>query len=660
MRLTLRTKIAIFVTLIIFIFSGISTYFFVSQHKRHIEEEFISRGNTLSYLLSKIAAEGLAAEKLDLINRASFIIKETDVIRADVYTELWDIVESYSSEKKERPLHSEAVNHFSDSDTTLFIKHNNEYDFYQKVLFQPFEGAHPIHVGFVVVDLSMSRMQKTIDSMIKTNILTSLMITFIAVLALNILIRRLIGKPVMDLHNSVMMFKDGFVHEIKTSYSSDEIGDLARKFNEMSKAVREKEDKLVESERNIASIFERVEHAIFRLDKDGSIIKANGKFQEIFGENAERLCDVLMGNKTVHDYFGKEGFKNKVKLEEKVVGKKGEELVVLLSIYPDIDDKSGLKGFDGYMLNITDRKKAENNIRLASKVMESTTEGIFIMDRNFSIQIANPAFTDITGFAINEVIGRSPDILSPGRHFPEHPHCKIWASVKENNFFQGEVWNRRKNGEAYPAQLSVNTIRDESGEASYYVGVFTDITQRKLFEDHLKSIAHYDVLTGLPNRALFNDRLSHSITLAHRTGQRLALLYLDLDGLKQVNDTLGHETGDLLLQEVSHRLKGCVRESDTVARIGGDEFNIILLNIKDAHDAAVPVSRNILSAINKPFNFKGNECKVGISIGISLYPEDGSDASTLIKNADTAMYHVKNSGKNNYRLFSSEMNDAEI
>jgi len=507
-----------------------------------------------------------------------------------------------------------------------------------------------------MVDLSTSGMEKAIDNMIKTNILISWITTVIAVLILNILIGRIIGKPIMDIHSSVRKFQEGTVPEIKTSHSPDEIGDLAREFNEMSRAVKEKENLLIESERNITSLFERVEHAIFRLDKDGNIIKTNRKFNELFGEKIERLCDIFIGEKRIRDYFENMDFANRVKIEEKVIGKNGEELIVLLSLYPDMDyreDTKHLIGFDGYMLNITERKKAEENIRLSARVMESAMEGVFITDRGLNIQKVNPAFTDITGFTINDVIGRNADVLSVGLDNPEYPRCQIWADVKKNNLYQGEVWNRRKNGEVYPAWLSISSIKDETGEAAYYVGIFTDITQRKLFEDHLKKIAHYDILTGLPNRALFNELLIHAVEQAKRDQKKLAVMFLDLDNFKAVNDAYGHAIGDMLLQEVAQRLKECIRQSDTVSRLSGDEFAVILNQIGEISNA-VFIAQKIILDNSHPFYPGGNEIKTGVSIGISLYPEDSSDAETLLENADSAMYLAKNSGKNNYRFFQKE------
>ncbi len=299
--------------------------------------------------------------------------------------------------------------------------------------------------------------------------------------------------------------------------------------------------------------------------------------------------------------------------------------------------------------DITARRYAERRMRLAAKVMESTLDGIFITDKDFLIIEINRAFTDITGFAYSEVKGKMMDSMAAG-DYEVSRYREIMANVRETGFYQGEVWNRRKSGEVYAAWLTISTIKDDGGRAVNYAGVFTDITQRKLVEEHLKKMAHYDVLTGLPNRTLFNDRLEHAIAESIRDHGKLALLFIDLDRFKPINDTLGHDIGDIVLTEIADRIKRCVRGSDTVARLGGDEFAVILEDLTNEHDA-VAVAAKILEAIGRPLYPQGHECSVGASIGISIYPEHGLTAHDLLKNADIAMYAVKESGRNGYRVY---------
>jgi len=289
-------------------------------------------------------------------------------------------------------------------------------------------------------------------------------------------------------------------------------------------------------------------------------------------------------------------------------------------------------------------------MRLAASVMDATLEGIFVTDRDFRIIEINPAFSDITGLTLAEIKNEPPVILGAGL-YEEERYLEIQQTVRGGGFWQGEVWNRRKDGGVYAAWLNVSAIKDGAEHDNGYVGIFTDITQRKLVEEHLKKMAHYDVLTGLPNRALFLDRLAQALLRARREGGRAAVLFLDLDHFKPINDNLGHDAGDEILREMGERLRRCVRESDTVARLGGDEFTVILHQIEQETDA-VRIAEKILDGMRRPFYPKNVECRVGVSIGISIYPEHGQDLETLMKKADCAMYQAKEEEGNSYRLYS--------
>lgn len=302
--------------------------------------------------------------------------------------------------------------------------------------------------------------------------------------------------------------------------------------------------------------------------------------------------------------------------------------------------------------DITARRHAERRIRLAAKVMESTLEGIFITDSDFGIIETNQAFSDITGMSYEEVKGRTIEFMAAGDYETEK-YKGIMITVKDTGFYQGETWNRRKSGEVYVAWLTVSAIKNDNDKAVNYVGIFTDITQRKLVEEHLKRMAHYDVLTGLPNRALFNDRLEHAIVAAKRAHSKIAVMFIDLDKFKPINDALGHDIGDIVLAEIGDRLKKCVRESDTVARLGGDEFAIILHSLTSEDDAA-KIARKILESVGMPIYPQGHECSVGASIGIAIYPEHGANANDLVKSADIAMYNVKDGGRNGYEIFKGQ------
>jgi diguanylate cyclase (GGDEF)-like protein/PAS domain S-box-containing protein len=293
-----------------------------------------------------------------------------------------------------------------------------------------------------------------------------------------------------------------------------------------------------------------------------------------------------------------------------------------------------------------------------ASIFENTLEGISVTSTEGTIEKVNPGFTTITGYSAEEVIGKNPRILKSDRHDADF-YAKMWESVKTKGFWHGEVWNRKKNGEVYPEWLAITAIRDYKGDVSNYVAVFHDISELKHNEEQLKFQAFYDALTGLPNRVLFMDRLNTALIQAKRNKQQLAVLFLDLDNFKNVNDTLGHYAGDLMLIEVAHRLKKCAREEDTVARMSGDEFTIILQELSDEW-APAEVAERILQQFEKAFKIKGTEFYISASIGITYYPTDGTDTPTLIKNADMAMYKIKETGKNSYAFFTPEMQQAVV
>ncbi len=304
--------------------------------------------------------------------------------------------------------------------------------------------------------------------------------------------------------------------------------------------------------------------------------------------------------------------------------------------------------------DVTERKRLEDHMRLAATVFENTGEGLFITDDHHRIIHVNPAFTDLTGFQVEDVLGKTPRVLSSGRHSPDF-YDHMAEVLAKTGKWQGEIWNRRKTGEMFAEWLNIAAVRDEQDQLTNYVAVFSDITSRKQDEESLSYQANHDPLTRLPNRTLFQERLSRALTRANRAQSKVALLFIDLDYFKQVNDTLGHLAGDILLQQVAERLTSCVRQGDTVARLAGDEFTVILEDIAEAHDDAV-VAHKILTALASPFDLQGREGHISSSIGVALYPEDAGDPQTLVKLADAAMYRAKHQGRNACRFHSETIN----
>lgn len=303
--------------------------------------------------------------------------------------------------------------------------------------------------------------------------------------------------------------------------------------------------------------------------------------------------------------------------------------------------------------DITERKRTEEALRRAATVIENTREGVVITDPQGIIISVNPAFTEITGYSGQEALGRHIRLLRSGRHEAEF-YRRMWAGLRASGDWQGEVWNRRKNGEVYPQRLTINAVKDRDGRVVSYVGVFADISQLKLSQERLEYLAHHDPLTDLPNRLMFRERVEHAMQRARREDEYLAVLFLDLDRFKNVNDSLGHSVGDEVLKAVAERLQRVVREDDTLARQGGDEFTVLMEGLERPEQAA-PLADKIIQALREPFRVQAQEIFLGASIGISVYPSDGGDVESLLRNADAAMYQAKDSGRNTYWFYAEDM-----
>jgi diguanylate cyclase (GGDEF)-like protein/PAS domain S-box-containing protein len=310
------------------------------------------------------------------------------------------------------------------------------------------------------------------------------------------------------------------------------------------------------------------------------------------------------------------------------------------------------------LTDITRQRETEEELRLADKVFANSVEAIVITAADQRILRVNPAFCTATGYRPEEVIGRSPNLLRSERHDQAFFQA-MWRAIEKLGVWQGEVWNRRKDGTTFPEWLSISAVRDAGGRLSHYVGVLTDITERKAQEAQIAFLAHHDPLTSLPNRSLMLERLERRTLQSQRDKSRFALLFLDLDHFKHINDSLGHAVGDELLQEIARRLAECVRASDSVGRLGGDEFLILLADLAAAADAA-SVAEKIIAAMVPPFELDGHRLSTSISIGVAIFPGDGKDPEALMKNADTAMYHAKAGGRNTFRFFAESMNAAAM
>jgi diguanylate cyclase (GGDEF)-like protein/PAS domain S-box-containing protein len=320
---------------------------------------------------------------------------------------------------------------------------------------------------------------------------------------------------------------------------------------------------------------------------------------------------------------------------------------------------SGLADDITFALDNLDREQQQRiaaiKLEQAATVFEYSKEGIMVTDVDNKIVSVNRSFIEITGYSAEEIVGQDPKILSSGLQPPEF-YDSMWAVIAETGSWQGEVWDRRKNGEVYPEALTIIRVKNVEGAIINHLAIFSDISERKIAQERIQQLAHYDVLTGLPNRVLFSDRLEQAIISAQRNHTNIALLFLDIDRFKQINDTLGHGVGDRLLQNVGQRLLGCVREQDTVSRQGGDEFIVVLSDAGSA--GAELVAQKILQSIIQPYVIEQHDLRITASIGIAVYPDHAQDSESLIKYADVAMYQAKESGRNCYLSFHPAMNES--
>ena len=414
---------------------------------------------------------------------------------------------------------------------------------------------------------------------------------------------------------------------------------------------------IAERERFIRGITNAIPGMVANWDATLRCRFANNRYLEWFGKLPEELIDVV----TLRELLGEKLFAlNEPHIQGALAGVNQQFARIMTkpdgtvghtwaAYVPDLDSVGVVVGFFVLVTDVTPLKEAEAALELAASVYRSTDDGITVTDAHGTILSVNPAFTRITGYSAEEVLGENPRLLKSNRHDKAF-YAAMWQDINAKGRWEGELWNRRKNGDVYPERMVITAIFDAAGAAHRYVAVFNDITDLWRKDEHVRHLAFHDALTDLPNRTLLLERLDRQIAMSTREHRELAVMFLDLDGFKPVNDTLGHEVGDDVLKVVAQRLLTVVRQTDTVARLGGDEFVIILDNPMNRDEVAHIASR-ILATVNEPMSLRGKTAQVGTSIGIAMFPADGETPADLIKNADTAMYAAKVAGKKNYRFF---------
>ncbi|WP_054774186.1 EAL domain-containing protein, partial [Methylogaea oryzae] len=384
--------------------------------------------------------------------------------------------------------------------------------------------------------------------------------------------------------------------------------------------------------------------------RDQAAIQGENLFELIAPEFREPLYEMLKTELWVR------GFTREFELE--LLRRNGGRAPVILQLLLRHDSGGAPKEVLAVMRDLAEQRRSEQELRLSAGVFSQSQDAILVTDSNNDIVSVNPAFTRLTGYGLDEVLGRNPKLLQSGRQDAAF-YQAMWSAIQTDGHWQGEIWNRRKNGEVFPEWLSISTVRNDKGEIVNHIGIFSDISKLKAATEHIEFLAHYDPLTHLPNRLLLRDRVVQALAGRQRHGNRAAVLFLDLDRFKLINDSLGHAVGDALLVEVARRLSDSVRETDTVSRLGGDEFVVLLSEVRNG-DEAMQVAQKILRSMQEVFQVGIHQLAVTPSIGIALSPDDGEDFDTLLRNADAAMYTAKQDGRNSYVFFTPSMNAGAL
>ena len=433
----------------------------------------------------------------------------------------------------------------------------------------------------------------------------------------------------------------------------------------LEQLVEERTHDLAEREARLSTLFETIPDLIRVKSVDGVYLAVNSAFAKLLGHSKEELI-----GKTAEQFVGEELAKA-LHSDDMTALESGRPMVFeeWLTYASDSHQalfevlKVPMRTPDGQLIgvlgvgrDITERKQAEERLKLAATVYEKSSQSIMVTDAQGAIIAVNPGFERIHGYVEAEVLGKTPHILNSGRHDSVF-FQSMWHALNTTGQWQGEIWNRRKNGEIFPAWITINAIRNEDGSIDRYVELCSDFTKKKQAEDLIFQQANFDPLTGLANRHLFLDRLKQELNSASHLGLPMALMILNIDHFKDINDTLGHDMGDLMLKDTAERLKTCVRETDFIARLGSDEFTLILCAIEDI-GRIERVAQNVLHRIAEPYQLGQETVHVSASVGVTIFPDDANDAESLLKNADQAMYAAKKEGRNRRNYFMPSMQES--
>lgn len=552
-------------------------------------------------------------------------------------------------------------------DNTVFLSE----DPYQRVYV-----THPLfddgqHIN-ITIGIPLKNTFETIDTRLMTTTLILALIVLFFVGVSVWLIRKNVLIPIKTLLKSTTALAEGKEVDETSTKGSIELKKLQQRFAQMARTRLDAEKQLLESQNSLqasrdilASHIENTPLGCVTWDTDFICTDWNKSAELIFGyskeeaigKHASELVVPVELRHEINDVF-------EILVEgKKTVRKVNDNLTRLFETItcewystPILDFSGKVISVVSLVQDITVNKRLEDKLKLSASVFSHAREGIFITDSESNIIDVNKTFEDITGYSRSEVLGNKPSMFKSGKQSPEF-YENLWKSIINDGYWAGEVWNKRKNNEIYAQLLTVSAVKDDDGTIKNYIAIFSDISETKEQQYRLEQMAHYDVLTNLPNRTLLAERLDSALTQCKTNKNYAAVVLLDLDGFKNVNDTFGHSVGDELLITLAHRFKSTLNQGDTISRFGGDEFVAVLTNLKQAQDF-IPIVKNMLKAASTPVKYGGNELKVSASIGLTVYPSDDTDAEQLIRHADQAMYLAKQKGKNCFHLFDIQSEDA--
>jgi diguanylate cyclase (GGDEF)-like protein/PAS domain S-box-containing protein len=418
--------------------------------------------------------------------------------------------------------------------------------------------------------------------------------------------------------------------------------------------------KKVITSQHLRSIIDNMPNMIGYWDKELRCRYANNIYEEWFEKQPQDLIGIQLQELMGHELFSlntphiRNVLSGEQQRFERTLHKANGEIGHIIGHYiPDFDDEGSVRGFAILASEVTDLKEMEEKLKLAACVFDNTADGVLITDIHGTILSVNPAFVEITGYTAEEAIGQNPRILQSDQHEPDF-YASMWNEIQTNGQWNSEIWNRRKDGDLYLQRIAIRMVCDEKNNPIRYVSVFSDITDLWHKDQYIKHLAFHDALTNLPNRAFLMEQLDQNLTHAKLQHRRLALIFLDLDGFKPINDQFGHKVGDEVLKEIGKRLMAMVRQSDTVARVGGDEFIFILNDLTHTEEIR-QISHRIIQSISTRITVNEHRIHIGASIGVAVFPDDGLTSFDLINNADSAMYVAKGSSdKNKVHFFSPQ------